>query len=89
MSVFTPAYFLNLSHTDPSQENEDVGEVCIANISSVERQKRMRFGIQVFIVTLVVLGITIALNLNPIWRLTLLLMFWVSAIGYFQARDKT
>jgi hypothetical protein len=31
----------------------------------------------------------ILLDLNPLWRLPLLLMFWAAASGYFQARDKT
>ena len=89
MSVITPDYFLDLNHTDPSPENGDVGEVCIANISPVERQKRMRFGIQVFVLSLGILGVLIALHVNPLWRLPLLFLFWTSAIGYFQARDKT
>jgi hypothetical protein len=89
MSVFTPAYFLDTKNTNSSQENEDVGEICIANISPLERQKRLRFGIQQFVVTIVILVILIALDVNPLWRLPLLLLFWASAVGYFQARDKT
>jgi hypothetical protein len=89
MSVITPAYFLDTKNTNSSQGNEDVGEVCIANISPLERQKRLRFGIQQFVVTIVILVILIALDVNPLWRLPLLLLFWASAVGYFQARDKT
>jgi hypothetical protein len=89
MSIIDPAYYRNPKENAPSQGTEEGGEVCIANISPVERQKRLRFGIQALIVTLVILGITIALHLNPLWRLPLLLLFWASASGYFQARDKT
>ena len=72
-----------------SQQEEETNEVCIANISPLERQKRLRFGLQQFLFTLVLLGILIVLHLNPFWRLPLLFMFWASAVGYFQARDKT
>ena len=81
------AYFSNLKNT--SQAQNDTEEICIANISPEERQKRLRFGIQQLIVTLVILGVMILLHLHPLWRLTLLFMFWASAVGYFQARDKT
>ena len=81
------AYFSDLNQL--SKEKEDDGEACIANISPLERQKRLRFGIRQFIFTLVILGILIVLHLNPLWRLLLLFMFWASAVGYFQARDKT
>jgi hypothetical protein len=47
------------------------------------------FGIRQFIFALLVLAILIALHLNPLWRLPLLFLFWASAVGYFQARDKT
>jgi hypothetical protein len=89
MSMMTLAYFSDLNRLDSSPSQEKVGEVCIANISALERKKRLRFGIQTFIFTLVVLGVMIALDLNPLWRLSLLFLFWASASGYFQARDKT
>jgi hypothetical protein len=81
------AYFSDLNKL--SNDKEDDGEACIANISPLERQKRLRFGIGQFIFSLVILGILIVLHLNPLWRLLLLFMFWASAVGYFQARDKT
>jgi hypothetical protein len=87
MSILDVAYFSNLTH--PSQSQEEVEEVCIANISPEERQKRLRFGIQQLIVTLAILAILILLHVHPLWRLPLLLMFWASAVGYFQAHDKT
>jgi hypothetical protein len=81
------AYFSNLNIPSPSREESQ--EVCIANISPSERQKRLRFGIYQFTATLVILAVLILLHVNPFWRLPLLLMFWAAAIGYFQARDKT
>ena len=89
ISTTSPIYFsANPNNPSPTEE-EHAGEVCIANISPLERQKRLRFGIQQFIITLVILAVLIALHVNPLWRLPLLLMFWAAAIGYFQARDKT
>ena len=89
MTIADLAYCLEQNHVDPFNKQEDGGEVCIANISPLERQKRLRFGIQQFIITLIILAVLIALHVNPLWRLPLLLLFWASAVGYFQARDKT
>jgi hypothetical protein len=77
----------DLNNSPPT--DEDDGEVCISNISPLERQKRLRFGVSQFIVTLVVLGLLIAFDADRLWRLPLLFMFWAAAVGYFQARDKT
>jgi hypothetical protein len=81
------AYFSTLNTSSPFPE--DAGEVCITNISPAERQKRLRFGIQQLIITLVILTALILLHVNPLWRLPLLFMFWAAGTGYFQARDKT
>ena len=88
MTFAHSAYFA--SSKDPaSKQDEEIEEVCIANISPLERQKRLRFGIQQFTLTLIILGILLVFDVNPFWRLPLLLMFWAAAVGYFQARDKT
>jgi len=82
-------YFATFNPNSPAQQDEEIGEVCIANISPKERQKRMRFGIVQFTVTLIVLAVLIALDVNPLWRFLLYFMFSAAAAGYFQARDKT
>jgi hypothetical protein len=87
MTIADLTYCLDLNGSSPDQEKK--GEVCIANISPLERQKRLRFGIWEFIVTLAILGTMIVLGLNPLWRFPLLFLFWAAATGYFQARDKT
>lgn len=87
MSILDVVYFSNLTPSSPSPEGAQ--EVCIANINPEERQKRLRFGIQQLIVTLVVLAFLILFHVNPLWRLLLLFLFWAAAVGYFQARDKT
>jgi len=82
-------YFAGTSLNNSPPTDEEGGEVCISNISPLERQKRLRFGINQFIITLVVLGVLIASGADRLWRLPLLFMFWAAAVGYFQARDKT
>jgi len=82
-------YFSGQLQNKPSKKNEELGEVCIANISPLERKKRLAYGIRQFIFTLVILGVMIALHLNPLWRLLLQFMFAVASVSYFQARDKT
>jgi hypothetical protein len=72
-----------------SEQKEDVGEVCIANISQLEQRKRLIFAIRQFMITLVILGVLIVLDLNPLWRLPLFFMFSASTVSYFQTRDKT
>ena len=73
----------------PEPNEEQMGEVCIANISPKERQKRMRFGITQLAITLVILAVLVALDINPLWRLPLFFLFSAAAAGYFQAKDKT
>jgi hypothetical protein len=72
-----------------SKSGSDGGEVCIPNISTEERLKRLRFGIIALVVTLAVLAVLVVSGVDRWWRLPLLLLFWASASGYFQWRDKT
>ena len=88
MTISNSVLFTN-SGSSSQQQGEEAGEVCIANISPRERQLRLRFGIQQFVITLVILGVLIVFDVNHFWRLPLLFMFWASAVGYFQARDRT
>jgi hypothetical protein len=76
-------------HASSSGPHEPAGEVCIANISPRERQKRMRFAVVQFIVTLLILGALIIFDVHPLWRLALLFSFWAAGVSYFEARDKT
>ena len=89
MTINNSVYFANFGSNTPASKDEEVGEVCIANISPAERQKRLRYGIKQFVITLAILGVLMLFHLNHLWRLPLLLMFWASATGYFQAKDKT
>ena len=89
MTINNSVYFAKFGLNSSPQKDEEVGEVCIANISPAERQKRLKFGIQQFVITLAILGVLMVLGVNHFWRLPLLLLFWASAVGYFQAKDKT
>ena len=64
-------------------------EVCIANISTAERRKRLAMGGLTFVISLVSLAVLIATGVSRWWRLPLFLLFFGAASGFFQWRDKT
>ena len=82
-------YFASSNFNPSSHEDEGHGEVCIPNISPHERKKRVQFAIQYFLFTLVVLGVLLAFDVNPLWRLPLFFMFSAATTSYIQALDKT
>ncbi|GJQ36631.1 MAG: hypothetical protein JETCAE01_26410 [Anaerolineaceae bacterium] len=73
----------------PQSESEEIGEVCISNISPAERRKRLLAGVIGIVIALVILVVLIASGADRLWRLPLFLLFWGAANGYFQWRDKT
>ena len=83
------AYFAGLERSGPPSQKEENGEVCIANISPLERRKRLRFAARQFVIALVILAVMVALHFDPVWRLFLQFLFSASIVSYFQARDKT
>ena len=89
MSNIHTAYFSDLNSNGLFDENQETGEVCIANISPFGRDLRLKFATRQFVITLVILVAMIALHVNPLWRLTLFFLFSASTVSYFQARDKT
>jgi hypothetical protein len=88
MTITNRLHFSNFTSSN-SQKGEEIGEVCIANISPLERRKRLRFGIQQLVITLVALAVLIVLGASPLWRLPLFFMFSAGAVSCFQAFDKT
>ena len=82
------AYFVSKSNF-PNPQNEEIGEVCIPNISPQERKKRVRFAVRQLVSTLFVLGVLVWLDVNPLWRLPLFFMFSAATTSYIQALDKT
>ena len=90
MTISNQVYFSDFDLKDGASSKEElIGEVCIANISPLERRKRLRFGIVELVISLIILAVLVALDVNPLWRLPLLFLFGAAAAGYFQARDKT
>lgn len=84
---------MNFNFASTNQLNpigdEGATEVCIANISPKERKKRLDFAIQYFVFTFIILVIMLALDVNPLWRLTLFLPLASATSSFFQWRDKT
>jgi hypothetical protein len=88
MSIHIATFSTNQSN-DFSDADQGGGQVCIANISPLERRKRLRFAIRQLIVTLAILGVLIVLGLPPFWRLPLFFLFSAATTSYFQVLDKT
>jgi hypothetical protein len=72
-----------------SESNEPIGEVCIANISTAERNKRLKFGVIMLVIGIIILAILMVTGVDRLWRLPLLLVFAAAGSGYFQWHDKT
>jgi len=87
MTIAKSVLFSSLDTSEPHEE--EIGEVCIANISPKERQLRKRFAVGQFIFTLVILAVLVLLRVDPLWRLFLFFMFSAATTSYFQALDKT
>ena len=65
------------------------GAVCIPNINTAERRKRLAAGLIQLLFSLVVLAVLLAFGVSPWWRLALLPFFMGASSGFFQWRDKT
>jgi Ca2+/Na+ antiporter len=70
-------------------DSGSTGQVCIANISTAERRKRLRFGVIMFVVSLAILVVLMLTGVSRWWRLPLFLLFAAATTGYFQWHDKT
>lgn len=71
------------------ESHPNAGAVCIPNISTAERRKRLRFGVMSFGIALVILAVLAVIGADRLWRLPLILLFWGATFGYFQWHDKT
>ena len=74
---------------NPDAGQAPTGAVCIPNISTEERLKRLRFGIVAFVVAIAILAVLMVTGVSAWWRLLLFLPFAGAATGFFQWRDKT
>lgn len=61
----------------------------IANIGVGERRKRLLFGVVALGVGAIIAALLIAIGAPLVWRLPLIFLFYVGALGFFQSRDKT
>ena len=85
-----------IAKSGPSQDigqspagSSESGEICIPNISTRERRKRLAGGAITFILALAVLAILTTTGVSQWWRLALFPLFAGAATGFFQWRDKT
>ena len=72
-----------------NQPTPPSGALCIPNISTAERRKRLAFGVVTFVITLAILAALVATGVSRWWRLPLFLLFMGAGTGFFQWRDKT
>ncbi len=72
-----------------SESDPNIGAVCIPNISTAERRKRLRFALISLAISVVLLALLVVTGANRWWRLPLMLLFWSATTGYFQWHDKT
>ena len=61
----------------------------IANIGAGERRNRLAWGIGAFGVGVLLTVALVAIRAPLVWRLPLIFLFYVGALGFFQSRDKT
>jgi Flp pilus assembly protein TadB len=61
----------------------------IANIGAGERRKRLRFGIVAVVAGIVIAVLLVVVHAPLVWRIPLIFLFYVGALGFFQSRDKT
>jgi hypothetical protein len=64
-------------------------QVCIPNISTAERRKRLMAGVVELVIGLAILSALMAFGVDRWWRLPLLLVFWGASSLFFQWRDHT
>ena len=79
----------NSAGLTPNKNEDDSGEVCIANISPRERLKRLIGGVIPFALALGFLAWQLAMDVDRLWRLPLFILFVAATSGFFQWRDKT
>lgn len=70
-------------------DDDEPGEVCIANISPRERRRRLYAGLIQLGIGLAMLAVLLATGADRWWRLPLFLIFGGAAAGVLQWREKT
>lgn len=62
---------------------------CIPNIGSEERRKRLWAGFAALSMGVAIAATLVGVHAPRLWRVPVFLPFWVGALGFVQARDKT
>ncbi|GJQ36811.1 MAG: hypothetical protein JETCAE01_28210 [Anaerolineaceae bacterium] len=70
-------------------EGNGTGDACIPNISPIERQKRLHFGIIQVVITTIILAALLYFGADKYWRLPLFALYSAGTVSMFQAFDKT
>jgi hypothetical protein len=78
-----------LNANTPVNESVPDGTVCIANIGPNQQRLRLRFGLVMFAMGIMIAALLILTGVHWAWRIVLFMPFYLGATGYFQARDKT
>ncbi len=77
---------------EPAARGRDArssSQVCLENIGYRERMKRLRFGVRMMAISIVVAAALIAIGADHWWRLGLFFPLATAATGFFQAYEKT
>jgi hypothetical protein len=67
----------------------EIGAVCIPNISTKERRKRLAGGAIQLAIALAVLAVLMLFGVSSWWRGLLFPLFFAAAEGFFQWKDHT
>ena len=70
-------------------ESTVTDQECTPNIGPRERRKRVRFGIELAVVSAAAAVALVMAGAPRAWRLLLLLPLWAAATGFYQARERT
>ena len=80
---------MTIPELSPSGTSQPAGAVCIPNINTAERRKRLAFGLIQLLISLVILAALLAFGVSRWWRLLLLPFYLCASSGFFQWRDHT
>ena len=67
----------------------ETATACVINLGPRQRRMRLAFGLALLGVSVLLGAVFVVAGVPRLWRLTLFLPLWGSALGYFQAREKT
>lgn len=80
--------FFSLQPKDHSSP-DDEESACVANIGPQQRRARLGFGIVMFAISIAIAAALILTGVDRGWRMGLFFPFYLAAVGFFQAHEKT